>query len=284
MTVRLRYVLVIIVLLAFAGCGGLYFAIRSLGEGLPVRLTRACTVTADGTVTLEPDQMANAATIAAVGLQRGLPDQAVVVALATAFQESKLQNLVGGDRDSIGLFQQRPSQGWGTPEQIGDPRYAAIAFYNALLKVPGWQQMRVTDAAQAVQKSAHPELYEKWADSARILTSALTGTTTGAVACSLGKEPTQRGDAASQALTEALSLDWARVRTAPNADPVGVTLDAADDRNAWRYAHWLVAHAHEIGIKRVRLGEQEWSRESGAWSKRTGTPPATRKVVADLYA
>src|SRR5262245_58022519 len=78
-----------------------------------------------GDVSLDPDQMANAATIAAVGVRRGLPLRAVQVALAAAMQESKLTNLPGGDRDSIGLFQQRPSQGWGTEQQLADPRYAA---------------------------------------------------------------------------------------------------------------------------------------------------------------
>src|SRR6188768_4086943 len=113
--------------------------------------------------------MANAATIAAVGLTKKVPDRAIVVALATSLQESKLENLSGGDRDSIGLFQQRPSQGWGKPEQISDPRYAATKFYNALLKVKNWQGMRVTEAAQRVQRSAFPEAYEKWADDAQVL-------------------------------------------------------------------------------------------------------------------
>ena len=113
--------------------------------------------------------MANAATIAAVGLRRKLPDQAVVVALATALQESKLENLDGGDRDSVGLFQQRPSQGWGAPDQLQDPRYASTKFYNALLKIKNWQELRVTEAAQRVQRSAFPEAYDKWADEALVL-------------------------------------------------------------------------------------------------------------------
>ena len=104
-----------------------------------------------GTVTLDTTQIANAATIAAVGIRRAMPDQAIVIALATAMQESKLENLDGGDRDSIGLFQQRPSQGWGTPDNIADPRYSAGMFYQALNRVKGWQTMRVTEAAQRVQ-------------------------------------------------------------------------------------------------------------------------------------
>src|SRR5262245_60768023 len=95
--------------------------------------------TGTGVVTLDPAQMANAATIAAVGIRRGMPDRAVVVALATSLQESKLRNLAGGDRDSVGLFQQRPSQGWGSREEIADPRYAAGKFYAALMRVRGWE-------------------------------------------------------------------------------------------------------------------------------------------------
>ncbi len=158
--------------------------------------------------------MANAATIAAIGVRRKMPERAVVVALATAFQESKLENLAGGDRDSIGLFQQRPSQGWGTPEQIRDPRYAANRFYAALKKVPDWEQMRVTVAAQAVQRSAFPEAYEQWADDSAVLTRALLGNATGAVACTVARDPVIRGAAAAAALTTGLKLDWGRLETA----------------------------------------------------------------------
>ena len=141
--------------------------------------------------------MANAATITAVGMRRKMPERAIVVALATALQESKLENLDDGDRDSVGLFQQRPSQGWGTPEKIQDPRYAADKFYTALKKVKGWKKMRVTDAAQKVQRSAYPNAYEKWADESAVLARALTGRATGAVECTVSGEPALRGAAAA---------------------------------------------------------------------------------------
>lgn len=110
---------------------------------------------------LSEEQMGNAAVITAVGVDMDMPDRAVVVALATAMQESGLRNLDYGDRDSLGLFQQRPSQGWGTSRQVRDPEYAATKFYQALRRVDGWEQMRVTEAAQAVQISAFPEAYQK---------------------------------------------------------------------------------------------------------------------------
>jgi cell wall-associated NlpC family hydrolase len=114
-----------------------------------------------------PTQLANAATIVAIGKQMSIPEQGIVVAIATAMQESSLDNLDHGDQDSLGLFQQRPHQGWGTPAQIMNPTNAATQFYQHLLKVPGWQQMSVNDAAQAVQRSATPNAYTQHEQAAR---------------------------------------------------------------------------------------------------------------------
>jgi hypothetical protein len=123
--------------------------------------------------TVTAEQAANAATIAEVASARGLPDRAVVIALATARQESGLRNLDHGDRDSLGLFQQRPSQGWGTPEQVRDPVYAAGKFYERLVNVPNWQTGRLTEVAQTVQRSGFPEAYQKHEAIAVALTAAL---------------------------------------------------------------------------------------------------------------
>src|SRR5262245_36750939 len=142
---RVRVVLAVFAALAVLAVGGVYFLVHQIGKSLPPPIvTQSCTVSAgggsNGALTLDTDQMANAATIAAVGITRKVPERAIVIALATAAQESKWRNLSGGDRDSLGLFQQRPSQGWGTVAQIADPRYAAGKFYSALLKVKGWQK------------------------------------------------------------------------------------------------------------------------------------------------
>jgi hypothetical protein len=112
--------------------------------------------------TVTAEQVANARTIAQVARDRGLPDRAVVIALATAQQESRLRNLDYGDRDSLGLFQQRPSAGWGTAAQVQDPVYAAGKFFDHLVAIPGWETGRLTDVAQAVQRSAFPEAYQRW--------------------------------------------------------------------------------------------------------------------------
>src|SRR3982750_4972901 len=136
-----------------------------------------------GGVDLSTEQAENASTISAVAVRRGLPARAASIALATAFQESKLRNLDHGDRDSVGLFQQRPSQGWGTAAQIRAPYYAANRVYDELQKVHGYQQMRITEAAQKVQRSGFPEAYEDHATDARALASALTGYSPAAFSC-----------------------------------------------------------------------------------------------------
>ncbi|MBM2620761.1 peptidase M23 [Actinoplanes sp. LDG1-06] len=120
------------------------------------------------------EQVANARTIVTIGNERRVPTEAQVIAIATALQESSLRNLKGGDRDSIGLFQQRPSQGWGTPKQLRDPAYQTQKFYDKLLRTDGWQKMRVTEAAQAVQVSAFPEAYAKHVPAATTLVDALS--------------------------------------------------------------------------------------------------------------
>jgi hypothetical protein len=241
-----------------------------------------CVVKAAGEVSLDPEQMANAATIAAVGVRLKVPARAVVVALATALQESKLRNLPGGDRDSIGLFQQRPSQDWGTAEQVAEPRYAAKAFYGALLQVPGWETMRVTDAAQAVQHSGAPQAYERWADNAAVLARALLGDAAGAVACTIADEPTQRGAPAVQAVVTGLKADWGKVTTATQG--LGVAITAANQRAGWQYAHWLVAHAEAHGVMRVAYAGQEWTAKSGNWTVVASPGPSAKKPTAQVQA
>jgi hypothetical protein len=159
----LGVVALVVVLVALAS--------RAAREDVPMA-TAECTLPATG-VELSREQLANAQTIAQVGRDRGLPERAVVIALATAMQESTLRNLDYGDRDSLGLFQQRPSQGWGTPEQVQDPVYAAGIFYDRLMQLPNWHSVRLTEAADAVQRSAFPEAYQKHEGMAVELTTAL---------------------------------------------------------------------------------------------------------------
>jgi hypothetical protein len=115
---------------------------------------------------LTDEQLSNARSIMKTGQKMNLPPRAWVVAISTAMQESKLVNLgnLGGanDHDSLGLFQQRPTSGWGTPEQITNTEHASESFYKGLTNVAGWGDMSVTEAAQAVQVSAYPDAYAQW--------------------------------------------------------------------------------------------------------------------------
>nr|WP_308403990.1 hypothetical protein [Streptomyces sudanensis] len=176
------------VLLAVAG----YLVLRyeSGGGGTP-----RCTVgSGSHTYTLSPEQAANAATISAVGTTRGMPERAVTIALATALQESALRNIDYGDRDSLGLFQQRPSQGWGTPAQIMDPVYSAGVFYDRLAEVPGYSRLPLTVAAQRVQRSGFPQAYAKHEPDAALLAAALTGRSAASLTCAPPRG-TRPGDA-----------------------------------------------------------------------------------------
>jgi hypothetical protein len=107
------------------------------------------------------EQVGNAQAIARVAHDRGLPERAVVIALATAYQESGLRNLNYGDRDSLGLFQQRPSMGWGTPAQVRTPTYAAGKFLERLVNVPNWQTRPLWESSDLVQRSAFPRAYSR---------------------------------------------------------------------------------------------------------------------------
>jgi len=165
---------VLIPILFIAGVGGI--GASALGTSNPADCAAVGFPTA-ALASYRGDQMANAATIVAVGTQLNVPTQGQVVAIAAALQESGLDNLDHGDRDSLGLFQQRPSQGWGTPTQIMNPTYAATQFYRHLLAVPGWQQMSVNDAAQTVQRSATPGAYASHEQTAREIVAAVQNST-----------------------------------------------------------------------------------------------------------
>jgi LysM repeat protein len=131
----------------------------------------------EATAALDESMIANARVIIAVGRELGVSEYGIVIALATAAQESTMRNLDWGDRDSVGLFQQRPSTGWGSVEQLTDPAHATRLFFGGpsgpnngtrgLLDIDGWESMPLTVAAQAVQISAYPDEYAKWEPSAR---------------------------------------------------------------------------------------------------------------------
>ena len=231
----------------------------------------SCTVSSGAggsSYSLNLDQAQNAAIIAAVAYKKGLPDHAATVALAAALQESQLRNLPYGDLDSLGLFQQRPSQGWGTSAQILDPVYATTAFYDHLEQISGWQTIAVTDAAQMVQHSAAPTAYAAWEGEARALAVALTGESASGFSCRFARF----GGAvpAPTALTQAADSEL-------GADLIGVPVST---KVGWQVAAWAVAHAYNYHLKSVAFGGRVWSSSRGTWSAAPhGEPPGVVSIT-----
>ncbi|WP_413451099.1 hypothetical protein AA0Y32_00605 [Georgenia phoenicis] len=233
---------------------------------VPDRISETCAVVLDGGTrhVLDADQADNAALITAVTVRRELPARAATIALATAVQESKLRNIDYGDRDSLGLFQQRPSQGWGTAEQVTDPVYATNAFLDGLVQVPGYTELPVTEAAQTVQRSGFPEAYADHEPEGRAFASALTGHSPASLTCHL-PEPDDGADPAT-AVTARLEQDFGITTTAQDG---AVVVEAGalpgDDatRPAWAVAHWAVATAVDTGAGSVAVADQVWQRAEG---------------------
>jgi hypothetical protein len=220
-------------------------------------------------VTFDPEQMSNAATITAIALRRGLPARAATIAIATAITESKLRNLRYGDRDSLGLFQQRPSQGWGTAEQILDPEHAANAFYDALVKIKDYQTKDITTVAQAVQRSAYPEAYGKHELEGRVLASVLSGYSPAGLGCRL----TPSAHAADATAVRRLLRTEVGVSSTQVADTVVVTADSG--RQAWAVGAWAVAKAVDTDVHAVTVGGRTWTRGSdpSGWTWTTAEHP-----------
>ncbi|MGH3826313.1 MAG: C40 family peptidase, partial [Pseudonocardiaceae bacterium] len=174
---KIAVITVVAVLLPVVLIAAAAGAIASMFTGSGPTDCTAVGSTAAGVAGYRPDQMTNATTIVAVGKRMNVPTLGQVVAIAAALQESGLENLDHGDHDSLGLFQQRPSQGWGTPARIVNTSYASTQFYRHLLAVPGWRQMSVNDAAQAVERSGFPDAYAPHEHAARQIVSALAGAT-----------------------------------------------------------------------------------------------------------
>ena len=274
-------------LLAVAGYLAVQYLTGSSGEP-------KCTVVSgkddDESYEFTAEQAVNAATITAVGTNRGMPERAVTIALATALQESALRNISHGDRDSLGLFQQRPSQGWGTEKEIMDPAYAAGEFYEHLKKVPGYAKLPLTVAAQRVQRSGFPEAYAKHEPDATLLAAALTGRAAATLTCEGRPEPRQDGP---EAVRVALARDFGRdmfdetgaevtgtlpassspippasstgasgprgTRTVTVTVPKSPAAQGGQQQRGWALAHWAVANSSALHVERVSYAGRVWT-------------------------
>lgn len=286
------------VLIGLAG----YLAVQYVtgGPGAP-----QCTVRAEGDAQpyeLSPEQAANAATISAVASSRGLSERAVTIALATAMQESGLRNIDFGDRDSVGLFQQRPSQDWGTVRQIMDPVYSAGAFYRHLAKVPGYSRLPLTVAAQKVQRSGYPQAYAKHEANAARLTGALTGRDQDALTCTESR-PVDGKAGGAATVRERLVREFGPGvlpraggggRTAGGGSgsgsgsgvtiPVpksGAVAAGEDGRRGWELAMWAMAHSAELHIEQISYAGRMWTADEAGkgWQRQpSGSAAAAHHV------
>ncbi|MFJ4963634.1 hypothetical protein ACIP6P_14495 [Streptomyces sp. NPDC088729] len=274
-------------LVALATLGGYLAAQYATGTWDPPRCTvRGPDGSGDGARTHEVtlEQAGNAATISAVGTTRGLPERAVTIALATALQESTLRNLPYGDRDSLGLFQQRPSQGWGSERQIMDPVYSAGKFYEKLAEVPGYARLPLTVAAQRVQRSAFPLAYARHEPDAALLSAALTGRRPAALDCTPSTAAAAGPGDADRVRAELVRafgrevLPAARAAGSAAAGAVSVPVPAEAEaraksgtsvRRGWELAHWAVARADALRIERVSYADRVWDAASGWRTERT---------------
>lgn len=262
--------------------GGIYTAVTFLQRSETLVPERCTAAVGSQTAELATDQAVNASLITAVAVQRGLPPRAASIALATAMQESKLRNIGHGDHagpDSRGLFQQRPSQGWGTEAQIMDPYYAANAFFDALVKIPDYESLEITDAAQRVQRSAYPEAYAQHEDMGRFFASGFSGQTPEAVNCTL-RSPEAPGDTAQLAA----ELSHAYGPLASTADGQTLTIEASGAQ-AWSVAQWAVANAKGFAVTNVDVAGRSWDRASrDGWQISDATDGQVRIAVSSAAA
>jgi hypothetical protein len=262
-----------VLLLTIILAAAIYVEVRRL---VPVLEGTGCrAVVGSETYALDPQQASIAATIAGVAHKQSMPEGAVTIAYATALQESKMHNLHYGDMDSVGVFQQRPSEGWGTTQELENPVYATTRFFGALTKVHGYLKLPVYQAAQDVQRSADGTAYIQYEQMGAELAGVFTGQRAHGVSC---------WSSAPQKRTDLAGADSELTRTfgaIPEQQPAGsaarplVQLSVPQSPAGWEIAIWLVTHAAGYGIHEVRYGGYQWQPSTGfhGWTKDAGPPP-----------
>ena len=251
---------------------GLYLAFQHIQA-----VSSGCQVNSGSeAVSLDTEQGAIAATIAGVAHEHHLATGAVTIAYAAAMQESHLHNLASGDLDSVGVFQQRPSEGWGSPAQLRDPAYATGRFFDALVRVPGYLNIPVADAAQDVQHSADGSAYSNYQQEAAQMAAGFTGQRPHAVWCWYhpGSAGTPQIAAVRNGLRHAFGPLSLRETGAQRGGNHAADVRAPRHAVGWTVAGWLVTHATEYRISNVRYAGYQWS-ESAAdrgWTRDPSAP------------
>ena len=279
-------ILLLVIALAVVG----YFVLR---QGKPLLIGSGCQAgRGAAAVSLDPEQAAIAATIAGVAHQRSMPSHAVMVAYAAALQESKLHNLDYGDRDSVGIFQQRPSEGWGSATELQDPVYATTKFYAALTQVHGYARMPVYQAAQKVQHSADGSAYQQWTDVAGQLAGYFTGKSPHSVSCWFTPSRQANLAGAERQIRQTFgpvgqTAVVVRITTTRSGQKDNARTTAVlhvQRAAAWTVASWLVAHAQAYHLSHVRYAGFSWNAASGSmgWQRQSNptSPSGKTGIVA----
>jgi hypothetical protein len=277
-TARAAGVMIVVLALLFMLGVGAFFWLRTRGATEPIPGQERCVATAgERSVAVDLDQAHYASIIVGVSVRRGLAPRAASIALATVYQETGIRNLDYGDRDSVGLFQQRPSQGWGTAKQLRDPYYATNAFYDALTKIDGWENADITEVAQRVQRSAYPEAYRDHEDDARVLASTLTGNSPAGFRCldrsRAAGDPSGLADSLRKTFGSRINVD--------SVDAT-VVVKAANPRLAWAYAHYAVGNSKFYGVTTVSVAGRQWQTQDfnlPEWAAPTLIPTDTESRV-----
>lgn len=247
----------------------------------PLPLEDRCMATAGGRTTIiDPEQARNAAIIAGMSIKRGLAPRAASIALATAYQESGLRNLDYGHSDSIGLFQQRPSKGWGTVEEIMNPWYSTREFYRAMERIKSWKTKDINDVAQTVQRSAYPEAYRQHVPNAKTLASSLTGETPASFTCVINSPASADPEGMSTFLTKTLGTD----HVSTSAHDATLTVTADDPDKAWAVAHLAIANTESYGLISVTVGPYTWTHSTTTLAQWQGQGPSTATSVRLVFA
>ncbi len=267
------WVLVVVIVLGTAAFGA-WRGYRSFMDNL---IAERCYVDTDGErLMLTHEQASNAAIIVAASYVADLPERAAIVALATAWQESGLRNLDYGDRDSLGLFQQRPSYGWGTEAEIMDPWYASAAFYEELVKFDDWESVDINDMAQQVQRSGFPDAYRQHEANAIALAGSLRGTRPATLACfDRGQDP-GNADAFDAFIDVVPGVEYALEGNV-------ITLTSDDPTSLWSATQLSLAHTRDGGIESATVGDQTWEQgEEARWGP-AASPTAEGTAELRLY-
>lgn len=247
-------------------------------QKVPLPIDDRCEASVNGrTTTITPEQARNAAIISGVSIKRGLIPRAASIGLTTAYQESGLRNLDYGHSDSLGLFQQRPSKGWGTEKQIMNPWYSSATFYKAMVRIKHWQTKDINNVAQAVQRSAYPEAYRKHVDKARTLASSLTGETPASFSCVIGSPKAGNPSGMKTFLTKTLGN-----KVSITVEDAKLRVKADSPQHAWAVAHQAIANTGRYGLVSVSLGTSTWVRSNTGLATWQGSPTEATEVVLEF--